>query len=160
MAGGNKAEFPPLLQEGFHAKTLPELRDLCVTKFPLSARRPAIMPALESMCMALSVALISGEVWVDGSFLTEKIEPDDVDVTVAIKHGVFDTPQQQEVLFRIAKKRFVFPLPCDSFVHIEYPEDHAKHQFGQWMRAYWIRQFGFSRSCSMKGIAVIKVPIA
>jgi hypothetical protein len=139
VANGPKPEFSPLLAEGFYAMTLPELRALCVAGFPLSIRRDPIMLALEAMCTAISVTLIKGEVWVDGSFLTKKIEPDDVDVVVAIKHGIFNTPQQQDVLLRVANKQFAFPLPCDSYVHIDYPEGHPKHQFSQWMRAYWRR---------------------
>lgn len=82
-----------------------------------------------------------------------------MDVIIAIKHGIFNTPQQQDVLLRVANKQFVFPLPCDSYVHIEYSDGHPKHQFGEWMRAYWIRQFGFAKSLKMKGIALIMVPV-
>jgi hypothetical protein len=75
-----KREYPPLLAAGLHPKTIAELRVMCVDAFPLSTRRDPIMQALQSMLTSLSVALLRADVWVDGSFVTEKIEPDDVDL--------------------------------------------------------------------------------
>ena len=160
MAGAYKQEFPPLLQEGLHPMTLAELRALCVGRFPLSARREPIMRSLEAMCFALSSSLVKGEVWVDGSFLTQKIEPDDVDVIVVLPSGVNGTPEQKSVIARVDAQDFKFPIPCDSYTNIQYPEGHKKYWFGEFMRAYWIKQFGFARSLqTMKGIAVIRTPL-
>ncbi len=141
--------------------TLVQLRTLCVTNFPLSARRDPIMRSLEVMCTALSIALVRSQVWVDGSFLTQKIEPDDVDVTVVIQSGAAGTPEQQTALARVSNQDYKFPIKCDSYVHIEYSKSHPKYWFGEFMRAYWIRQYGFDRRAqTMKGIAVIETPVA
>lgn len=158
MAEPHKLEFPPLLTVGFHPMTVPDLRALCVTAFPLSTTRDPIMCTLEAMCTAISVSLIRSEIWVDGSFLTKKIEPNDVDAVVVIQHGSH-TPEQHAVLERVAQKRFASPHQCDSYVNIEYPRNHAKFSTGEFMRAYWMRQFGFSRGEQIKGIAVIRTPI-
>ena len=119
------------------------------------------MRALEAMCTAISVALIRAEVWVDGSFLTQKIEPDDVDLLVTLDaQYVNGTPQQQEVINRVASQGFNLPVQCDSYLHFKYPEAHPLYWTSEFMRAYWIRQFGFSRSDHLKGLAVIRTPIA
>jgi len=55
--------------------TLDALRELCVTPFPLSNTRPAIMAGLEQLLQDLINYGISADVWIDGSFLTEKIDP-------------------------------------------------------------------------------------
>lgn len=116
------------------------------------------MSSLEGMCTALSVSLIRSDVWVDGSFLTKKIEPDDVDVVVVIQHGP-QTPAQNAILERVATKKFVSPQQCDSYVNVEYPKAHPNHSIGEFMRAYWMKQFGFSRGQDIKGIAVVRTPV-
>lgn len=78
MAGGAKAEFPPLLPAGFHDMDLHRLRALCVDAFPLSRRREPLMELVGEICSELTSVSLYTEVWVDGSFLTAKIEPDDV----------------------------------------------------------------------------------
>jgi hypothetical protein len=141
--------------------TLPELRKLCVDAFPLSTRRDQLMRSVEGLCTAVSTALILSEVWVDGSFLTLKIDPQDVDLVVVAAGSVLPgTPQQSIVLRRIAARDFTTPLPCDSYVIFEYPSGHPNYSIYELMRAYWIRQFCFNRKDEMKGLAVIRTPIS
>src|SRR5690242_5545325 len=104
MAFGSKPDFPPLLKEGFHSMTLAALRKLCVDNFSLSATRNHIMTELEAVCLSMSLALIKAEVWIDGSFVTKKIDPMDVDLVVVIQHGANGAPQQQDLLTRVANK--------------------------------------------------------
>lgn len=162
MAGGAKAEFPPLLPAGFHEMSLKDLRVLCVERFPLSRGRGALMNLVEEICSGLSAAKLRAEVWVDGSFLTAKIEPDDVDVVVCLNAAALAAPSlaQRAVLDRIAGQGHGHgAFNCDSYIHIDYDAGHARHGQGAWMRAYWTKQFGFSRSENMKGIAVVKIPL-
>lgn len=141
--------------------TLPDLRRACVDAFPLSRRRDPIMRSLEAMCLAISSALLQAEVWVDGSFLTQKIEPDDVDVVLVFSElAGGGTPEQQNIISRIDAQDFQFPLRCDSYTCKQFPKGHALHGTGEFMRAYWIRQFGFSRGQQLKGIAVIRTPLS
>jgi hypothetical protein len=48
-------------------------------------------------------------------------------------------------------------LHCDSYVWREYPSNHLAYNESQWDRAYWIRQFGFSRGDDYKGILVLAI---
>ena len=133
---------------------------MCVDAFPLSSRRDPIMTALQSMLTSLSVALLRADVWIDGSFVTEKIEPDDVDLVVLIFNvNKNDTPAQQGVLNRIHNQQYTFPIKCDSYILVEYAHGHPNYWIGQYMHAYWLRQFGFARSNQMKGIPVTRTPI-
>jgi hypothetical protein len=84
VAGAGKQEFPPLLPAGFHRMDMPGLRRLAVVRFPDSFTRPAIMTHLEQIIDRINASGIRGEIWVDGSFLTEKLNPEDVDVLLAI----------------------------------------------------------------------------
>jgi|SRR5215470_6790553 len=161
MAISAKREYPRLLPPGLHEMTLVELRVMCVDAFPLSSRREPIMRSLEGMCTAISLALLRTAVWVDGSFVTEKIEPDDVDVVVALNHvNGNNTPDQLRVRERIERQEFTFPVRCDSYLLMEYPTGHPDYWIGEYMHAYWLRQFGFARNNALKGMALIRTPIA
>jgi len=159
MLGAGKAEFPPLLPVGFHDMLLPALRVLCVGRFPLSSTRARLMSGIEAMCGSLSAALIPTSVWIDGSFMTQKIDPADVDLAVRFPYAALPNPgaEQQAVFARIARKQFA---GCDSYFFVEYPDGHPQHALGDMMRAYWQRQFGFSRRDEFKGVAVIRTPFA
>jgi hypothetical protein len=153
-------DFPPLLAPGRHVMSLPELRALCVTNFALSTSREQLMRSVEALCTAVSTALISSEIWVDGSFLTQKMDPADVDLVVVVQSTSWPgTGQQRHILNRVARKNFGSP-PCDSYVLVEYPAGSPHFSVSEIMRAYWIKQFCFNRNEEMKGLAVLRTPIA
>lgn len=158
MAPSTTPEYPPLLPLGFHPKTAEELEDMCVTPFPLSSTRSNIMNGLRIVISRLAAARIAGELWINGSFLTEKIDPRDSDVVLAADNRYVDigcTLLQGKTLDWISSNLKAKHL-CDSYVFFNYPKGHAYEAVGEWMRAYWIKQFGFSRSEQPKGIAVFK----
>lgn len=97
MASSRKKEYPPLLPAGFHVMTVAEVRALCVDRFPLSKKRDEIMTKLETVIDKLRRDRIEGEVWVDGSFLTEKINPKDSDILLHVQADYYDnaTLEQQ-----------------------------------------------------------------
>ncbi len=72
------------------------------------------------MCGSLSAALIPAAVWIDGSFMTQKIDPADVDLAVRLSYAALPDPgaEQQALFARIAAKHFG---GCDSYVFVEYP---------------------------------------
>ena len=159
MMHGGKREFPALLSVGFHKTTEASLRQLCVTNFPLSNTRPPIMIGLERLIDELRTAGIVGEVWVDGSFMTGKVDPADADIVLCAHHTVYDNGTvQQKILLDSVGRNLRSILRCDSYTFYEYPQGHNLHPVGEWMRAYWTRQYGFSRGDAFKGIAVIEVP--
>lgn len=156
-----KPEFPPLLAPGLHPMSMADLRILCVDGFPLSKRRDLIMNGFEHVTAILKGAKVSGDLWVDGSFLTSKIDPDDCDVVLRAEQPFVDnaTPDQQDVYtwftdeFGELKKW----LRCHCFPFIEYPAGHPLFWKSYWDHAYWVRQWGFSRTNVYKGIAVIQL---
>lgn len=158
MAGAAKPEYPPLLSVGLHAMTLDELRELCVTRFSLSVRRPQLMQAIETLCGALTDAQVESAVWIDGSFLTKKIDPEDADLVVCVESSQTSesVPDKVAALRKVKQRRFP---SCHSYIQINYPDGHPSYWVGDFMQAYWKKQFGFSRSEEYKGIAVIKTPL-
>jgi hypothetical protein len=79
-SGKHKQEYPPLLGKGFHQLTIDTLRDLCVTDFPESTVRADIMAGFEAIYERALAVNIEGELWINGSFTTNKIDPEDIDL--------------------------------------------------------------------------------
>ncbi|HEC65976.1 MAG TPA: hypothetical protein ENI23_11845 [bacterium] len=158
----SKYEFPPLLPDGIHEMTLEKLQDLCVTSFPLSKTRESTMLDIEELCNALSSNKLEAEVWVDGSFLTGKIDPMDSDIAVRLDGVAYEsaTKKQKQIVDKVKQKGFSNNSKCDSYVFFEYHKNDFRFSIGEGMRDYWIKQYGRSRSQEMKGIAVIRTPLS
>ena len=84
-----KPEYPPLLKEGLHPHTIDELEKLCVLAFSDSTVRQDIMAGFLALYERLIQLEVQGELWVDGSFLTHKPDPADIDFMVLVSHDDF-----------------------------------------------------------------------
>lgn len=159
MASSSKPEFPPLLSVGLHTMSVSDVRDMCVGAFPLSSTRDEIMGGLETLIGELDGVGVPTEVWIDGSFVTQKVDLEDVDVVLCMQGEAYNngTQEQRDTVDVVANVNLKPPLHCDSYVFFEYPESHPLYWQGQWERAYWIKQFGFSRGEEYKGIARVGV---
>lgn len=156
----DKPEFSPLLSSGLQTISLSELKKLTVEAFPLSTRRNAIFNGLETIISALNRLAIPAEVWVDGSFLTKKIDPEDCDLVVRLDAGFVEScsDEQYQILTWI-NSNLKTTFSCDSYVFAEWPESHEGGEFSVKQRAYWLRWFGHDRRGGTKGIAVIGTPL-
>jgi hypothetical protein len=134
-----------------------ELRTLCVDGFPLSTTRASIMDGLSEVVARLRVAGIDSEVWVDGSFMSQKIDPDDVDIVVPFPADMYEhgTTAQRSALEWVSSN-LKADHHCDSYVFAEFPSGHNP-AVGADPRAYWTKFFGHARNGTPKGIAVIQV---
>lgn len=137
-----------------------ELRTLCVNRFNMSITRAGIMDGLERVLGLLNRTGFRLEVWVNGSFMTEKFNPEDSDVAVRVQGEDFDAapPAQRAELLHLATADLKPDHRCDLYVFPEYGAGHPLHDFGQWRRAYWLNKFGYSRAEQPKGLAVIRLP--
>lgn len=117
------------------------------------------MGGLESTIAELEQARIEGDLWVDGGFLTESENPADVDVVLKVAANFYTgaTEAQRQKLQWFESGEPKSSYKCDSYKWIEWPQGHALYWQSEWDRAYWIRQYGFSRGLDYKGIAVVRV---
>lgn len=154
-----KDEYPPLLPLGFHMMTLGGLQTLCVEQFKRSVTRTMVFDGLTSVIDGLIACGIEMEVWIDGSFLTRKRDPEDSDVVARIAQEAWAAASDDErrVLAALVRRDLRREFRCDFYSFIEYEKGHKLEAQGEWMRAYWLRQFGFSRRDEPKGLAVIKI---
>jgi hypothetical protein len=127
-------------------------------QFPLSTIRGTIVSGLKTFIQTLEAANVVGDLWLDGSFLTEKINPKDIDVVLKIDGALYNsgTPEQRQAVdWVIANQKLT--LKCDSYALFEYPPGDPLHDEGRWWYAYWLKQWGFSREDDPKGIVVLSL---
>ena len=74
-----KPDFPALLAPGLHNLTLADIQALAVDPFPSDAQRTGLYQNLMNWVGALNAYGVNGTLWMDGSFLTEKPSPSDID---------------------------------------------------------------------------------
>ena len=87
------------------------------------------------------------EMWVDGSFATSKINPNDIDVVVFLNYKNFSS-ELNGFLSQIGRENY-----CDTYYAIE-PNDELGEENGFVInhRNYWRGQFGFDRQDLPKGM--------
>jgi hypothetical protein len=104
--------------------------------------------------------MVPGKLWVDGSFLTDKRDPNDVDLLLVLTDTELAdaSPEAREAI-----QWFVGQPPgvglCDSYTLVLSPLPEGLPTRRQWLSHWnycrWIGFFGFSRQRSPKGIAVL-----
>jgi hypothetical protein len=147
-----KIDFPPLLEGGIHPFSMDELRALTVERFPSSKRRQTLFGGLTVFIELLENAGLKSTIWIDGSFMCSKEEPDDIDVVVVYDPENVDSlsesalPVVNNLLNRnFASARFgvhVFKVECTDQEGLD----------------FWIQKFGTQRDeITPKGLAALRI---
>jgi hypothetical protein len=156
----SKNEFPPLLAGGLHEIPIQDLKSLVVDRFPNSNRREGLWANFLIIISRLEQVGIPCDIWVDGSFLTEKIDPDDVDfvVDVRIDRLINPTPEQSQLFDDLSGSVYKSSHDLHSFVMFNAPAIHTEYASSVKLHDQWKADFGISFVGRVaKGIAVIKV---
>jgi hypothetical protein len=157
-----KNEFPPLLPSGLHVYTLTDLHNLTVgdKRFVLSKTREVLMKNLWTVAGCLRGAGVGEEIWVDGSFITEKIDPDDVDVTLVLQENFENTASPTQLAiwdwWEDNEPKTIFG--CHSFSFGKIAVTEPDHHLYLSEHAAWAKFFGRSRAGATKGIVRILLP--
>ena len=143
-----KQDYPPLLAPGFHAFTFEQLAAVFIEPFARPERRRYLLGRLEAYLREVQALGIGYELWIDGSFATEKEEPGDIDLLFVVDaEGVNALGEQGRRAFEALlvdnptiKRRY----RCDVYVCAARDVE---------TRSYWRGWFAFTRSEQPKGIA-------
>lgn len=151
-----------LLADGLHKMTLDKLEYACCGhKFTTSQNRIKIMRGLREFVSHLEQAGFSGEVWVNGSFMTDKFQPEDADVVFRVHASAVDiaTDEQKAIIERLAsRKNRELIFECHTQVWELCPEGHPRHYHSSTLDPYWQNQFGKTGGGDgTKGIAVLQI---
>ena len=145
-----------VLEPGLHRCTLDEVYDTFVNKFSTSIRRKNIFKSLIAFLKKLNDNYKIYEVWIDGSYVSEKINPNDVDTVIFFE--VDDFIKVSTIWNNIRAVQDI-----DSYCAVAVNEDSKKRidptSYQQIVnnRNYWRGQFGYDRADKPKGIIVLPV---
>ena len=141
-------DHPPLLSPGLHPMTMREVYQVCVEPFNSPEHREYLYGRLESFFAHLTQLGLDYRAWLDGSFLSEKPEPADIDLVIICREAHINSlsPGVQDALvdiFSRYRKDTKLRYGCDVYLMIA--GDSQREQ-------YWRDLFGSDRSGSSKGI--------
>lgn len=142
-----KPEFDPLLPPGFHDIDIQNLDNIFVNNFTNSDRRRHLVNQLRIFLNELLQVKASFEIWLDGSFLTLKDEPDDIDLLIVYdKNQLNSLTDYEKKILNSLFNRPTSKIRYDLDILICPNNDENN-------RSYWRGWFGFTRNEVPKGIA-------
>ena len=95
------------------------------------------MPRLESVIDRVSRARVIGELWIDGSFVTEKVDPEDVDTLIRVASDEYvSSPAKSAVVDWASSEDLYHTHSCDTYQWIEYSRGHLSFRGSEEDRAY------------------------
>jgi hypothetical protein len=158
MAGSIKSEFAPLLPPGRHLMTVASVSQLCVTPFTTSVTRAPLMARLEVFVTWLRQNVVICELWIDGSFISEKIDPEDIDLTFLVHGDVYDalSPALKAEINAFEDGERLRPV-IHAFPVITRPMDHPQFRPIEGMVRNMAQWWSVARGGWIKGLPVIRL---
>ena len=155
---GNVVDFETngMLPGGLHEYSFEQFMRQFVDGFPASQRRKEISKTLVAFAKEIYTFGIPYEFWIDGSYVTTKVNPNDADVVIFLQvpaanrlFPIYDSIRQK-----------YYPWLDIYFAYAASPENQKvlspkDYQTVINQRNYWRGQFGFDRSDNPKGVVKI-----
>ena len=141
----------PLLTPGLHEIEESDLDNHFLSSFVGTKTRAVLIQGFKQYLQALRQYGVQFEVWIDGSFATDKQDPSDIDIVVFASGAELNAlPLHAQTSLRSLFDRvnIKHTLGCDVFFSVL--EDAN-------MRSYWRGWYGFDRDEQPKGIACVRV---
>ena len=134
-----------LLPPGRMRVTEDEFHSMFVEAFPASKVREQLFDQWVRHRLALQSMLPLQAQWIDGSFVTDKVDPGDVDLVCMFDGPALDlVPPSTQAIAQLmlsgSSTKAIWGI--DTYVLASYPEEHPNHEFYLMRRGYWDRWFG------------------
>ena len=104
---------------------------------------------------------ISGDLVVDGSFLTQEIDPDDIDFALVVAPDFYDNcnPEQRKFLEWIRDEKSIAATHlCDCYLCVEWPPEHEMYFDGLQNRQYWVLWYSKSKIYKReRGVVIVSL---
>jgi hypothetical protein len=125
--------------------TWTDFKTYFVTNYPMGSTRTHIFEEFELFVNAVKQLWGKSFVlWIDGSFCSQKSNPNDIDVLIEVQFGGEETEivalQQMVRQFRIERQTLV-----DCYVLVVYAKDHTLHSWYKSDYIYWLNQWGLTQ---------------
>lgn len=140
-----------VIQPGFHELSIKEVHSSFVENFPNSQSRRNIFKSFLSFIEKISIGYAPTEIWIDGSFVTSKVNPNDIDILLFFTINDYLTIYGEWNNIRVHDN-------VDAYFSLTICEDtknktnSSEYQNFINNRNYWRGQFGFDRNDIPKGI--------
>lgn len=148
-------DHKPLFEPGFHDLPYDGLKEAiamyCVTPFANSNRRNRLLGRFFALLKEVEQVGIFTEIWVDGSFLTDKEDPNDIDLVLFYDDSLMRSFSPRE------KQRFQKIRDHDQIKRLYLCDAYLVEKDEQGERRYWSRWYGHSRDGVPKGIVRINL---
>lgn len=148
------------LEPGFHKWTVAELKTKLVDSFPHSTTRANIYAGFSRLRHEISSLIQGGEQIIDGSYCTEKVDPNDIDAVTFLDLETINAlshPDQSALADLFAGPNSKGSFSTDSYFVWSVPITHPAYQEYLASRRYWMGQFGFDRLENPKGMLLIQL---
>ena len=121
--------------------TLDDFEDFFVGKFPQNSIRKQIVDNYLNFINNFSTQVTTQFIqWIDGSFVTAKEHPRDIDFVTFVSYEIFEAKEKLiHDNFRLAGARKTYEV--DAYTVRQYPEDHSKYMLYQSDWVYWYNWF-------------------
>lgn len=144
------------LEHGIHPYSIENFEEQFVKGFPYSTTRESIYENFMIWFNKLAALLPPCCVWLDGSFLTTKTNPNDIDLVVFYRPEQFGNDDDLGKRVNEFIHRNSHSYNCDAYLCLEldHLNPNVKQTFGQVsiMKTYWMGQFTFDRLRNAKGM--------
>ena len=153
-----KPDFPALLPPGVHVRTLFDVQQLAVDPFVAGTERHDLFRKLCLWVDEIKKIGITCNMWLDGSFLTQKPTPSDIDCVIWAPqwiHPRYDTIEHRDRFKRLCEDHDQIKAMYGLDLYLPMPAtDHD--EFNE--KAYWRGVFGFCHDrVTAKGFAEIQI---
>ena len=138
-----------VLPPGIHDTNLHEIKRALVDDFPHSTTRRKIYKGFCKLLEEAQRERLSMEHWVDGSYVTTKQSPDDIDAVTFLDPVALNSLSASGKNF--VKQRLgggestKHTYQTHSFLELVLPEGHPLYALSPRRRANWIKEWGFTR---------------
>ena len=114
-----------------------------VYNFSTSTTRRRLFNAYQVYNTLLNELLPKGFTqWVNGSFVTQKVDPNDFDLVTFIPNHIYERFEKE--FNEISDLRHRYPRDIHGYLLITYPKEHAWHIRYEYSRIQWLYDFGTS----------------
>lgn len=149
-----KQDYPPILRPRIHPMTLDQIRATFVAPLPEATPRLRMFSLFEQWVARLPQLNVTGTLWLDGSFVTRKPEPNDLDCILWNPSFVGPVSEESKIEVRSmtdwAPAKAAFGV--DLYIETPLPEARMARE------AYWRGIFGFQHDGrSAKGFVELKI---
>ena len=124
--------------------TFETFETLLVQSFSKDSTRHSILEGYKKYLIKLkSILNVGFYQWVDGSFVTEKINPNDIDIVTFVDYKVFFSKETALMGLTSPESKLIYKVDA-AFVPV-YPINHKLHQVTVWDIHFWENFYGHTR---------------